>query len=258
MGMNKTRLGQHFLRDRGILDEIVRLAGINSEEVVYEVGSGMGNLTEKLCEISKFVYSSEIDSVLYHYCKEKLHFDNLDLLNIDGFDDALSINFDFFISNLPYYESKNAFVWLCQKKFRKGLILVQKEFAEKLMSMPGKKSYRSISVISQFRFSMTALLTVPCYLFDPPPLVDSVLIEIIPRCPPISKKTIDNVQFLLSFRKKNVSFALRHYNKSLYDESCDGGLEIAKIKDMKLGQLTAGQIFQLSCFLNKSSADVDM
>ncbi len=256
--MNKTRLGQHFLRDSGILDKIVKLAGIGSEEVVYEVGSGRGDLTERLCKVSKFVYSSEIDSELYYYCKEKLHFDNLELLNLDGLNDSLSINFDFFISNLPYYESKNALVWLCQKRFRKGLLLVQKEFAEKLMSIPGKKNYRSISVISQYRFSITALLTVPCYLFYPPPQVDSVLIEIIPRCPPISKKTIDDIQFLLSFRKKNVSFVLKSYNKSENDKVYDTELEIATIKDMKLGQLTASQIFQLSFFLNKNGASTDM
>jgi 16S rRNA A1518/A1519 N6-dimethyltransferase RsmA/KsgA/DIM1 with predicted DNA glycosylase/AP lyase activity len=256
--MNKTRLGQHFLRDSSVLDRIVKLAGIESKEVVYEVGSGKGDLTERLCKVSGFVYSSEIDSQLYCYCKEKLHFDNLRLLNIDGLNDSLDIKFDFFISNLPYYESKNALVWLCQKRFRKGLLLVQKEFAEKLMSLPGKKSYRSISVISQFRFSMTTLLTVPCYLFHPPPQVDSVLIEIIPKCPPISKKTIDDIRFLLSFRKKNVSFVLKYHGKSVNDSICDNGLEIAKIKDMKLGQLRAGQIFQLSCFLNENSASTDM
>ncbi|MDQ4073274.1 MAG: rRNA adenine N(6)-methyltransferase family protein [Thermoproteota archaeon] len=256
--MNKNRLGQHFLRDGGVLDKIIKLAGIESEEVVYEVGSGRGDLTERLCKVSKFVYSSEIDPELYCYCKEKLHFDNLELLNIDGLHAGLSINFDLFISNLPYYESKNALVWLCQKRFRKGLLLVQKEFAEKLMSMPGKKSYRSISVISQYRFFMTALLTVPCYLFDPPPQVDSVLIEIIPRCPPMSKKTIDDIQFLLSFRKKNISFVLKYYDKSINDKLCDNGLEIAKIKDMKLGQLTARQIYQLSCFLNKNRTSIHM
>ena len=246
-------LGQHFLVDCNIVQKIIELSKITYNDIIYEVGSGKGVLTNELCKFSKFVYSFEIDPYYYFYCKEKFSYENLKLSNSDGFDNSTIVNFDIFFSSLPYYESRNALTWLCQRDFKKGILLLQREFVEKLLSPPGNKNYRAISMLSQYRFSVNVLLDVPISSFSPRPQVDSVLIEIFPKTPPLSKKIIDDIQFLFSFRKKNISFMIKYFNKS--DKSCNDilDLDIDNLRDKKLGQLTIEQIYRLSLFLNSES-----
>ncbi len=184
----KKSLGQHFLVDKTIVKKIIQLSKINNNDVIYEVGTGNGVLTTELCKISKMVYSFEIDPYYYFYCKEKMSYNNLKLFNQDGFDNDTMVNFDVFFSSLPYYESRNAFSWLCQRDFKKGILLLQREFVEKLLSSPGDKNYRAISILSQYRFSINVLLDVPVSSFVPQPQVDSVLIEIFPKTPSFIKK----------------------------------------------------------------------
>lgn len=244
----KKSYGQHFLIDKEIINKIIELSNIGTKDIVYEVGSGDGVLTNELCKISKFVYSFEIDSFYYSLCKRKLYHDNLTLLNSDGFNNDLTIDFDVFFSSLPYYESRRAFSWLCQKSFKKGILLLQREFVEKLLTLPGGKNYRAISMLSQYRFSIKALLDVHSSSFYPKPKVDSVLIEIVPKTFPLTKKTIDNIQFIFSLRKKNISFLINYFNKS--DMHNYGALDIDKLKEKKIGQLSVEQLYELVSFLN--------
>ena len=144
-----------------MIRKIIQESKINREDVIYEVGTGKGILTTELCKISKFVHSFELDSTLYSHCKRNLKHANLALLHLDGFNENLTIPFDVFFSSLPYYESRNAVTWLCQRNFRRGIILLQREFVEKLLSKPGEKNYRAISILSQYRFSIKKLLDVP-------------------------------------------------------------------------------------------------
>ena len=150
------------------------------------------------------------------YCKRNLKHANLALLHMDGFNENLTIPFDVFFSSLPYYESRNAVTWLCQRNFRRGIILLQREFVEKLLSNPGEKNYRAISILSQYRFSINKLLDVPRTSFSPSPKVDSVLIEMCPRTSPLTNKVIKDIQFLLSFRKKTTSFIVNYFKKNSY------------------------------------------
>ncbi len=241
-------LGQHFLVDDNIIKKIIALSEIDGNDVVYEVGSGNGVLTNELCKISKFVHSFEIDPYLYFNCKGKLPYGNLNLLNLDGFNNITDVRFDVFFSSLPYNESRRAFSWLCQRDFKKGILLLQREFVEKLLSPPRDKNYRAISIISQYRFCIKVLLGVPRSSFTPRPRVDSLLIEIAPSRPALPKKIIDDIQFLLSFRKKNISFLIKHFKKSKQN---NGVFDFSEIIDKKLGQLSVEQIYQLSLFLNR-------
>jgi 16S rRNA (adenine1518-N6/adenine1519-N6)-dimethyltransferase len=89
-------LGQHFLVDGNAVKKIIALSKIDGNDVVYEVGSGHGILTNELCKISKFVHSFEIDPYLYYNCKSKLPYGNLNLYNLDGFDNIIGVRFDIF------------------------------------------------------------------------------------------------------------------------------------------------------------------
>jgi 16S rRNA (adenine1518-N6/adenine1519-N6)-dimethyltransferase len=241
---NKSNLGQNFLIDTKIVDKIVELSGIGKEDIVYEVGTGNGILTKRLCKISKFVHSFELDSKIYEQSKKHLIFDNLDLSNLDGLNEKSNILFDVFFSSLPYYESRRALSWLCQKRFERGIILLQREFVEKLIAKPGDKNYRAISILSQYRFSITKLLKVPPSSFSPKPKVDSILVELCPKASPLSLQAINDVQFLLSFRKKTVSSVLNYFNK-LYKGNLDKSA-ISDISSVRIAQLSPSQIFRLN------------
>lgn len=247
----RTHLGQNFLIDKTVVKKIIELSDINNNDVVYEVGTGEGILTSELCKISKYVYSFEIDPNLYLSCKKKFNYDNLTLLNLDGFKNRTNIPFDIFFSSLPYYESRTALMWLCQQRFRKGIVLLQREFVEKLISLPGQKNYRAASVLSQYRFSLNVLLTVSPSSFKPSPKVDSVLVQVLPKVPPLSNKVINLIQFLFSFRKKNISFIMNFYKKN-YGYSFQS-LDFDLVKEKKLSDLPVDTILQLCEFLHRSS-----
>jgi 16S rRNA (adenine1518-N6/adenine1519-N6)-dimethyltransferase len=247
---HKSILGQNFLVDTKTIDNIVELARIGKEDVVYEVGTGNGALTKKLCKISRFVHSFELDSKVYERSKKLLKFENLELFNLDGLNEKLNIQFDVFFSSLPYYESRRALSWLCQKRFKRGIILLQREFVEKLLSKPGEENYRAISILSQYRFSITVLLKVPASSFSPKPKVDSLLVEICPKISPLDIQIINDIQFLFSFRKKTVSFVLKYYKKHYKDN-----LDISAISDIasiRIAQLTPVQILRLNNWLKNN------
>ena len=243
-----TKLGQNFLIDHTITRKIIQESRINIDDVIYEVGTGKGILTTELCKISKFVHSFELDSALYSHCKKNLKHANLALNHLDGFNENLTIPFDIFFSSLPYYESRNAVTWLCQKNFKRGIILLQREFVEKLLSKPGEKNYRAISILCQYRFSINKLLDIPRTSFSPEPKVDSVLIEIVPRTLPLTNKVIRDIQFLLSFRKKTVSFIFKYFKKN-YALDFDG-FDHNEFGKNKLVTLSPEDIVRFSTYLN--------
>jgi 16S rRNA (adenine1518-N6/adenine1519-N6)-dimethyltransferase len=170
---------------------------------------------------------------------------------MDGFSEHLTFPFDVFFSSLPYYESRNAITWLCQRNFRKGIILLQREFAEKLLSKPGEQNYRAITILSQYRFSIRMLLDVPSTSFSPSPKVDSVLIEIYPRTLPLTNKVIKDIQFLLSFRKKTTSFIVNYFKKN-HDRNFDGFDHYGFGKN-KLINLSPEDIVRFSTYLNNDT-----
>ena len=132
--MNKRKnLGQHFLKSKTIAKSIVSNANITRNDVILEIGTGHGILIPYICEKAKQVFSVESDKNLYLVAKSNLDdYSNLVLEYGDGFNSVH--NFSIFISNLPYSKSRFALEWLLRKKFLRAIIMVQKEFAEKLTS----------------------------------------------------------------------------------------------------------------------------
>ena len=140
-------LGQHFLVSQSTAKSIVDFAEITKKDTVLEIGTGRGIMIPHLCHVAKKVVSIEKDKELYSQALEKFeNFSNLSLKQGDGF--KMDLDFTIFVSNLPYSESRNAIEWLAQKKFSHGVIMVQKEFAEKLVAKPGSKNHKAITVIA--------------------------------------------------------------------------------------------------------------
>ncbi|MDC1136706.1 rRNA adenine dimethyltransferase family protein [Nitrosopumilus sp.] len=202
-------LGQHFLNSKSIAELIVTEAEISKTDVVFEIGTGLGILTPLLCKNAKKVISVDADENLIRKAKSRFNqFDNLTLKSGDGF--KKKDEFSIFISNLPYSRSKDAIEWLAQNSFSHGVIMVQKEFAEKLVAT--SKNRRAISIIATYAFDIKKISNVGKNNFSPPPKIDSVILK-------ISKKTILNKKLILtinnifSYRRKTVKNILKQFNK---------------------------------------------
>lgn len=200
--MNKRHsLGQHFLVSNSVAKSIVDFAELTKKDVVLEVGTGKGILIPYLCEKAKKVISVEKDPDLYLEAKEK--FSKIPNLVLER-GDAFKMNFDFtvFVSNLPYSESRNAIEWLVQRKFSHAIIMVQKEFAQKLLIKEGS-ARRAIGVLANYCMKINKLLDVNKTNFRPSPKIDSVVIRLDQKHK-VTEKMIKTVNNLFSFKRKTI------------------------------------------------------
>jgi len=196
-----------MLVDRRIVDKIVSAANIRKDEIVLEAGTGQGILTMELCRHAKQVISYEVDANLYEKAQEQLlqYFNNnLRLVKADLFKTKDVPLFDIFVSNLPYSRSRDAVEWLSTQKFDRAIVMVQEEFANKLIARPSGKNYRAISALAAHCFTIEKLFKVRKESFEPQPKVESSIIRITP-INTISKETVRNINLLFSRRNKNAS-----------------------------------------------------
>ncbi|HEX9678839.1 rRNA adenine dimethyltransferase family protein [Nitrososphaera sp.] len=196
------KLGQHFLVDQSVLEKIVQACVLGKTETVCEAGTGTGVLTKEMCSRAGRVVSYEVDGQLFRQAK-LMQIANLELVNRDLFREH-DIEFDVFVSNLPYSKSRDAFEWLAARKFDRAIVMVQKEFAEKLCSRPGDKYYRAITTIASYCFAIEPLFDVGRDAFEPRPNVESTVLKITP-IRRVTEQHIKNANLLFSKRNKKAS-----------------------------------------------------
>ena len=200
-------LGQHFLNSQSIAESIVSEAKITKNDIVYEIGTGLGILTPLLCKKAKKVISVDADDGLIKKARTNFSdIDNLVLKSGDGFKKKDS--FTIFVSNLPYSKSKDAIEWLAQCTFSHGVIMVQKEFAEKLVAK--SKNRKAISIIATHVFDIEKISNVVINNFSPPPKVDSVILKIKKKTD-MDKQLISTINEIFSYRRKTVKNILKQF-----------------------------------------------
>ena len=228
--IKRKRLGQHFLNSNSIAESISYEAKINENDVVFEIGTGLGILTPLLCNKAKKVISIDTDNELYQSAKNRFRkIENLELKLGDGF--KSKDEFTVFVSNLPYSKSKGAIEWLAQKSFSHGIIMVQKEFADKLFATT--KNRKAVNIIANHSMDFEKISNVGKNNFDPPPKVDSVILRIVKK-KTMNKKLIQTINKIFSYRRKTLPNIYRQFgkettiNKRLDDLSGDEIVAIAK------------------------------
>lgn len=227
-GFNMSKgLGQNFLRDPAVLEQIAAAAGLSAESGALEIGPGIGVLTSKLAASAKKVVSVEIDSRLLPVLEETLHeYGNIKIIN----DDILKINLSELIkkefdgcadvsiaANLPYYITTPILTrlleddGLCVKNI---VVMVQKEVAQRLCAAPKTKNYSALSVLVAYHTEAEIVTLVPASSFAPPPKVDSAVVKLKMRpTPPVSPK---NEAFFF----KTVRAAFGQRRKTLVNALC--------------------------------------
>ncbi len=174
--------GQHFLKDERVLQRIVEYAQVGGGDVVLEIGAGTGNLTRALAAKAKYVYAIELDKKLASNLRLQFTGGNIEV--IEG--NALKLEFPEFnkvVANLPYYISSDLTFKLLHHKFELGVLMYQKEFAERMIASPGSESYGRLSVTAQHYAEIEILEIVPRSAFHPVPEVDSAIVRLKPRKP---------------------------------------------------------------------------
>jgi len=219
--------GQHFLKSNTIANQIVSEAKITKNDVVLEIGTGHGILLPYICKKANKVISIEIDKNLHNSAKSKFHDEkNLILEYGDGF--KSNHNFTIFISNLPYSKSRKSIEWLLQKNFSRAVIMVQKEFADKLLS---SKEHTAISILTNYGFKSKIMMNVKKSNFYPIPKVDSVVLFLTQK-KIVPKTVILTVNRMFSYRRKTIQNVLKQFGiNSISKERLDdlSGDEIIKI-----------------------------
>ena len=192
----KKNLGQNFMIDRHGVDKIMKAADISSNDIVLEVGPGIGNLTYQLVQKAKQVISLEIDDRFMPVLKGLFGgFDNLTLVHADILKVDLKKRFDelgFFpnkiVANVPYYITTPILTTLVKSgiRFDSATFTMQKEVAERYIAKPGTKAYGSISVVINYWGKAKLCSTLPARCFFPQPKIESsvMTIEMHPT-PPI-------------------------------------------------------------------------
>lgn len=185
----KKNYGQNFLIESGIVEKIARSAIVSDNCVVFEIGPGIGALTQYLCEYAKQVVSFEIDERLPSVLQDTLQeYDNFELVMQDFLEVDLNawvkkykdMGMDVVVAaNLPYYITTP----ILFKIFESGAdissitVMMQKEVADRFYAKVNTKEYNALSIVTQYRCEVSQVMKVPKNVFMPKPNVDSAVLQ---------------------------------------------------------------------------------
>ncbi|MBR1522985.1 MAG: 16S rRNA (adenine(1518)-N(6)/adenine(1519)-N(6))-dimethyltransferase RsmA [Lachnospiraceae bacterium] len=190
------RFGQNFIKDRTVLEDIVKASGLTKDEAAVEIGPGVGVLTEFLAEAAGRVYAVEVDRKLIPILQETLgRYDNIELINQDIMKTdiaSLTAGRPFrIVANLPYYITTPIIMSLLESRVpcRSLTVMVQKEVGERMTAKPESKSYGALTLAVNYYTKAEIVRKVPAGCFIPAPKVDSVVVHMdVYDTPPVRVK----------------------------------------------------------------------
>lgn len=205
----KKNFGQNFLVDERVLGKIVSSAEISKDDVVIEVGPGIGTLTQALAKEAYKVVAVEIDTTLVPILGELLSdFDNIEIIN----EDILKVDVNAIaekypdkkikmVANLPYYITTPIIMNVLENHIpvESITVMIQKEVAYRMKAQPSTKDYGSLSIAVQYYCEPYLVANVPQNCFMPRPNVDSAVIKLTVMDKP--KVQVNNEKFMFEFIK---------------------------------------------------------
>ena len=177
-GRKQRDLGQNFLTDQGVLEAEIGYAAVGAADTVLEIGAGPGNLTGRLAALAGHVVAVEYDRQ-FRAGLERLAAASGNLTLLWG--DALTVPLPAFgkvVANLPYRVALPVLLRLLDHGFGTGVVIVQKDMAQKICAGPGEAGYGRVSVIVQRLARPELLQVIPASAFSPPPRVDSAIVRV--------------------------------------------------------------------------------
>lgn len=245
------RMGQHFLVSPEVLKFLILNANPKSDEIILEIGGGIGTLSLFLAQKAKKLIIIEKDQRLIDVLSILLR-DFNNVLILSG--DACKVDwpsFDKLVSNLPYQISSPITLRLAREKFRMAIMTFQFEFAQRLLASTGDRDYSRISVQSTLFFETIMLLKLGSEAFFPSPNVTSAIIKITPRnsIPKINLDLFEQFLALLFSRKnkKVVNNLIPYFKRSgkQTNHLVEKVLYLLKMHDKRPSHLFPNEILQL-------------
>lgn len=223
-------LGQNFMVDPSVFPKLSEYAFLNSTDVVLDAGAGFGFLTRFIANKCNAVMAVEKDPRVAQVLREQLKaLTNVTIIEGDVLKAAVP-DFNKAVSIPPYYLSSHLLIWLLDRGFECTLLILQKEFADRLIAPVGTEKYGWLNVVTYHRVEVEVLDTIPNWMFHPQPKVDSVIVRLKPwATSPFNVK--DEVLF-----KRLVRWLFTQRNKKL------GNAVVPFIKiDCKVDKVEAGK-----------------
>ena len=221
------KFGQNFLINTGVLEDIIDAAEVTDEDMVLEIGPGIGTMTQYLCENARQVIAVEIDINLIPILKDTLSaYDNVRIIN----DDILKVDINELareynngrpikvVANLPYYITTPIIMGLFESHvpIESITVMVQKEVADRMQAGPGTKDYGALSLAVQYYSKPQIVVNVPPSCFMPQPKVGSTVISLRRHQQPVVQVEDEKLMFKViraSFnqRRKTLANGLNNY-----------------------------------------------
>lgn len=221
------KFGQNFLINTGVLEDIIDAAEVTDEDMVLEIGPGIGTMTQYLCENARQVIAVEIDTNLIPILKDTLSaYDNVRIIN----DDILKVDINELareynngrpikvVANLPYYITTPIIMGLFESHvpIESITVMVQKEVADRMQAGPGTKDYGALSLAVQYYSKPQIVVNVPPSCFMPQPKVGSTVISLKRHQQPVVQLEDEKLMFKViraSFnqRRKTLANGLNNY-----------------------------------------------
>ncbi len=177
----RKRLGQNFMVEQFYLNLLVDYANLDPDDVVLEIGAGLGFLTEILAKKADRVLAVEIDPRLVRILRKRFSgIENVEIIQGDILKTDIQ-GFNKVVSTPPYSISSHLLFWILEKPFKLAVLTFQKEFAARLNAPVGSDDYCRLRVMTYYKAWVELLDEVPKEAFYPPPEVDSVIVRIKPR-----------------------------------------------------------------------------
>ena len=260
------KFGQNFLIDTHVLDKIIRAADINKEDMVLEVGPGIGTMTQFLAEAAGKVAAVEIDKNLIPILNDTLAgYENVRIIN----DDVLKLDIRGLISeenegkpikvvaNLPYYITTPIIMGLFEEHVpvESITVMVQKEVADRMQTGPGNKDYGALSLAVQYYAKPYIVANVPPNCFMPRPKVGSAVIRL--TCherPPVAvedeRLMFDIIRASFNQRRKTLANGLNNSDKIAFPKE----VIMDAIEQLGKGASVRGESLTLEEFARLSNA----
>ena len=259
------KYGQNFLIDPHVLDKIIGESGIEKEDMILEIGPGIGTMTQYLAEAAREVVAIEIDKNLIPILEDTLsEYKNITVIN----QDVLKVDLRKLVmeknqgrpikvvANLPYYITTPIIMELLENKLpiESITIMVQKEVAERMQQTPGSKEYGALSLAVQYYAKPEIVANVPPNCFMPRPKVGSAVIRLTLHQNPVIE--VEDEEFM--FRLIRASFNQRR--KTLINgignaPNINVGKEEVKaaLEEMGLSENIRGEMLSLEEFARLSN-----
>lgn len=244
--LNKN-LGQNYLIDKNKRNQIIGFGDVDKNDVVLEIGTGIGTLTIELAKKAKKVIAIEQDENICKILTKRLKdekIDNVELIN----DNALKVDFPKFnkiISNLPYQISSPITFKFLEYNFDLAILMYQKEFADRMNGEVGSKNYSRLSAMLYFKCNVETLTNVSAESFIPKPKIDSTVVKMTPK-----ENRISNEDFNIYSNFTKALF--QHRNKKIKNALIDSRHIISNIdKKILKKRLNAIEDDELNEYLSK-------